>query len=206
AEALRQAHDWVSFAEADACVVLGGDGFLLHVLHSMIDHEQVKPCYGLNLGTVGFMLNRNSSSRPIAERVNRAREVEVSPLAMDAITQDGQHHRFHAINEVSLLRETRQTAKLEVAVNGKVPAVGDTVDVATATYQNTIGAPSLATVWTDPEFDPKVRAFYYVRVLQIPTPTWMDYDMVKFKLTLPAEIPLKQQERAYTSAIWYNPA
>ncbi len=93
-----------------------------------------------------------------------------------------------------------------VAVNGKVPAVGDTVDVATATYQNTIGAPSLATVWTDPEFDPKVRAFYYVRVLQIPTPTWMDYDMVKFKLTLPAEIPLKQQERAYTSAIWYNPA
>jgi len=93
-----------------------------------------------------------------------------------------------------------------VAVNGKVPAVGDTVDVATATYQNTIGAPSLATVWTDPEFDPKVRAFYYVRVLQIPTPTWMAYDMVKFKLTLPAEIPLKQQERAYTSAIWYNPA
>ncbi|HQV02821.1 MULTISPECIES: DUF3604 domain-containing protein [unclassified Novosphingobium] len=93
-----------------------------------------------------------------------------------------------------------------VAAGGKVPAVGDTVDVTTATYQNTIGAPSLATVWTDPEFDPKQRAFYYVRVLQIPTPTWMTYDMVKYKLTLPPEIPLKHQERAYTSAIWYNPA
>ena len=92
------------------------------------------------------------------------------------------------------------------AVGGKVPAVGDTVDVATATYQNTIGAPTLATVWTDPEFDPKQRAFYYVRVLQIPTPTWMAYDMVKYKLTLPPEIPLKHQERAYTSAIWYTPS
>ncbi|MFM5923658.1 MAG: DUF3604 domain-containing protein [Novosphingobium sp.] len=92
------------------------------------------------------------------------------------------------------------------AVNGKVPAVGDTVNVATATYQNTIGAPSLATVWTDPEFNPKARSFYYVRVLQIPTPTWIDYDMVKYKLTLPPEIPLRQQERAYTSAIWYSPA
>ncbi len=89
---------------------------------------------------------------------------------------------------------------------GKVPAVGDTVDVAAATYANTIGAPELTTVWSDPEFDPTVRAFYYVRVLQIPTPTWMAYDMVKYKLTLPAEIPLKHQERAYTSAIWYSPA
>jgi Protein of unknown function (DUF3604) len=89
---------------------------------------------------------------------------------------------------------------------GKVPAVGDTVNTAAATYENTIGAPSLTTVWSDPEFDPKARAFYYVRVLQIPTPTWMAYDMVKYKLTLPPEIPLKHQERAYTSAIWYNPA
>ena len=88
---------------------------------------------------------------------------------------------------------------------GKVPAVGDTVDVTKATYQNTIGAPELATVWSDPEFDPATRAFYYVRVLMIPTPTWMDYDMVKYKLTLDPQIPLKQQERGYTSAIWYTP-
>lgn len=89
---------------------------------------------------------------------------------------------------------------------GKVPAVGDTVDLATATYQNTIGAPELSAVWTDPDFDPANGAFYYVRVLQIPTPTWMAYDMVKYKLTLPPEIPLRQQERAYTSAIWYSPS
>lgn len=91
-------------------------------------------------------------------------------------------------------------------VNGKVHAVGDTVDVQRATFGNTIGAPSLATVWTDPEFDPTQRAFYYVRVLQIPTPTWMAYDRVKYGLRLPPEIPMKHQERAYTSAIWYSPA
>lgn len=92
------------------------------------------------------------------------------------------------------------------AVGGKVPAVGDTIDLATATYQNTIGAPTLAAVWSDPEFNPKQQAFYYVRVLQIPTPTWMSYDAVKYQLTLPPEIPRRHQERAYTSAIWYSPA
>jgi Protein of unknown function (DUF3604) len=91
-------------------------------------------------------------------------------------------------------------------VGGKLPAVGDTIDLAKATYQNTIGAPTLATVWTDPEFDPAARAFYYVRVLEIPTPTWLAYDAVRYKLTLPPEIPLRHQERAYTSAIWYSPA
>jgi hypothetical protein len=92
------------------------------------------------------------------------------------------------------------------AVGGKVPSVGDTVDVTKASYANTIGAPTLATVWTDPEFDPSTRAFYYVRVLEIPTPTWVAFDALRFKLKLSPEIPLKQQERAYTSAIWYSPA
>ena len=68
--------------------------------------------------------------------------------------------------------------------------MGDTVDVNTATYQNSIGAPTLATVWSDPDFDPGQRAFYYVRVLEIPTPTWVDFDKVRFKLTLPP--PLDQ--------------
>ncbi len=89
---------------------------------------------------------------------------------------------------------------------GKLAPVGDTVDTATATYQNTIGAPTLTTVWTDPEFDPTARAFYYLRVLEIPTPTWVAYDMVRFKVALGAEIPLKQQERAYTSPIWFTPS
>ncbi|MDL2351409.1 MAG: DUF3604 domain-containing protein [Pseudomonadota bacterium] len=90
-------------------------------------------------------------------------------------------------------------------VGGKVPAVGDTVDVNAATVANTIGAPALATVWSDPEFDPAQRAFYYVRVLMIPTPSWVDFDKVRFHLNLPGDVPLKQQERGYTSAIWYNP-
>lgn len=88
---------------------------------------------------------------------------------------------------------------------GKLPAVGDTIDLATATYKNTIGAATLATVWTDPEFDPAVRAFYYVRVIEIPTPRWSAYDAVRFKLKLAPDVQVKQQERAYTSAIWYNP-
>jgi hypothetical protein len=89
---------------------------------------------------------------------------------------------------------------------GKLPAVARSTVSPTATYQNSIGAPTLTTVWSDPEFDPAARAFYYVRVLEIPTPTWLAYDAVRYKLTLPPEIPLRQQERAYTSAIWYTPA
>jgi len=92
------------------------------------------------------------------------------------------------------------------AVGGKVPLVGDTVDVATATYKNTIGAATLNTVWTDPEFDPGVRAFYYLRVIEIPTPSWPAYDALRFKVTLTPDVRVKQQERAYTSPIWYSPA
>ncbi len=93
-----------------------------------------------------------------------------------------------------------------VPLGGKVPAVGDTVDLTKPSYQNSIGAPDLSTVWSDPEFDPAVRSFYYVRVLEIPTPSWVAYDAVRYKLTLDPKIPLKQQERGYSSAIWYNPA
>ena len=89
---------------------------------------------------------------------------------------------------------------------GKLTPVGDTVNTDTATYQNSIGAPTLATVWSDPSFDPKQRAFYYLRVLEIPTPTWVGFDKVRFKLQLGPEVPLKGQERAYTSPIWYNPS
>ena len=91
-------------------------------------------------------------------------------------------------------------------VGGKAPAVGDTVDVAKASYANSIGAAELATVWSDPEFDPKLRAFYYVRVLEIPTPTWVAFDALRYELKLPPGVAVKGQERAYTSPIWYEPA
>jgi Protein of unknown function (DUF3604) len=97
-------------------------------------------------------------------------------------------------------------AKRALGANGKIPAVGDTVDLATATYTNSIGAAELRTVWTDPAFDPKQRAFYYLRVLEIPTPRWPAFDAVRFKLKLPPEVRMKDQERAYTSPIWYHPA
>jgi len=89
--------------------------------------------------------------------------------------------------------------------DGKVPAVGSTVDVAQSTYTNTIGAPELIAVWTDPDFDPKERAFYYGRVLEIPTPRWTAYDAKYYGLELPSEVPMVIQERAYTSPIWYAP-
>ena len=91
-------------------------------------------------------------------------------------------------------------------IDGKVPPVGNTVDVADATWTNTIGAPELISVWTDPAFDPAQRAFYYARVLEIPTPRWTAYDAKYFGVTMPPEVPMSSQERAYTSPIWYNPA
>jgi len=90
--------------------------------------------------------------------------------------------------------------------DGKLPPVGNTVDVKTATYQNSIGAPELVVSWSDPDFDPKLKAVYYVRVLEIPTPRWTDYDTVRFKSTMPAKVPMTLQERAFTSPIWYMPA
>lgn len=89
--------------------------------------------------------------------------------------------------------------------DGKLPAIGNTVDAETGTFTNTIGAPELITVWADPEFDPSVRAFYYARVLEIPTPRWTVYDAVRFGDDLPEEAPTFTQERAYTSPIWYTP-
>jgi hypothetical protein len=88
---------------------------------------------------------------------------------------------------------------------GKLPPVGDTVDLSVPSWTNTIGAAELGTVWTDPGFDPGLRAFYYARVIEIPTPRWTAYDRIKFDLDLPDEIPLKTQERAYSSPIWYTP-
>jgi len=89
--------------------------------------------------------------------------------------------------------------------DGKLPAVGNTVDIANATWTNTIGAPELITVWTDPSFDASQPAFYYVRVLEIPTPRWTAYDAKYFGVRMPPEVRMIQQERAYTSPIWYTP-
>jgi hypothetical protein len=88
---------------------------------------------------------------------------------------------------------------------GKLPPVGNTVDIKTAKYTNDIGSTMLKVVWTDPDFDPKLKAAYYVRVLEIPTPRWSTYDAVKLGVDPPKEVPATIQERAYSSPIWYTP-
>jgi NAD+ kinase len=118
--ALLDTGDWFPLAEADAAVVLGGDGYMLQVLHAMLDAGRVIPAYGMNLGTVGFLMNRYDKRAAIAARVNKARRWTISPLRVEAVTQDGETHVMSAINEISLLRETRQTAKIEVTVGDRV--------------------------------------------------------------------------------------
>jgi hypothetical protein len=84
--------------------------------------------------------------------------------------------------------------------------VGSTVDVANVTYSNTIGAPILSAYWKDPDFDAAAGAFYYVRVLEIPTPRWTAFDAKFYGVEMPKEVPMTLQERAYTSPVWYTPA
>ena len=89
--------------------------------------------------------------------------------------------------------------------DGRLPAVGTTVDLANATWTNTIGDPELITVWRDPDFDPEERAFYYARVLEIPTPRWTAYDARRFGTEPLPGTTMTLQERAYTAPIWYTP-
>ena len=83
--------------------------------------------------------------------------------------------------------------------------VGNTVNIEDASYTNSIGEPILVAAWTDPDFDPGQHAFYYVRVLEIPTPTWLAFDAKYFGVELPDDAVYESQERAYTSPIWYTP-
>jgi hypothetical protein len=94
----------------------------------------------------------------------------------------------------------------KIASDGRCKTpVGNTVDLEAANWTNTIGASELANVWTDPDFDPKQKAFYYSRVIEIPTPRWVLYDKVRLGAKIPKEAKLVGQERAYTSPIWYTP-
>lgn len=96
--------------------------------------------------------------------------------------------------------------KRKPGADGKLPPVGNTVNVDEATWANTIGDPELIAVWKDPNFDAKQRAFYYARVIEIPTPRWTAYDAKRFGVKMPKEVPMTVQERGYTSPIWFTPA
>jgi NAD+ kinase len=116
---LRRLYDFVPFEDSEQVVALGGDGFLLQTLHEMLEAGRILPVFGMNLGTVGFMMNE-WRTEGLAERIDGARAYKVAPLRMEAVTADGQRIEHRAINEVSLLRETRQTAWIEVTVDGRI--------------------------------------------------------------------------------------
>lgn len=120
AQTLSRSFTWVEPEEADVVIALGGDGFLLQTLHAMVERRTPGiPVFGMNLGTVGFMMNEWRAD-DLDGRLERAKAFTVTPLEMIATGIDGRTHRLPAINEVSLLRETRQTAKIEVTVNDRI--------------------------------------------------------------------------------------
>ena len=118
-ERLRAVYDFAPVEEADMIVALGGDGFMLQTLHAMLEGRRIMPVFGMNLGTVGFLMNEWRLDG-LDQRLARAKSSKVNPLRMTVDTVDGEQFSIPAINEVSLLRETRQTAKLEVEVNGRI--------------------------------------------------------------------------------------
>jgi NAD+ kinase len=119
ATVLRRRHEFTDLDKAEGIIALGGDGFMLQTLHQMLNERHIVPVFGMNLGTVGFLMNE---WRPddLDQRVNKAKTFSVAPLRMEAVTVDGETVSSAAINEISLLRETRQTAKLEVTADGHV--------------------------------------------------------------------------------------
>jgi NAD+ kinase len=116
---LRKRFPFVPPEDAELIVALGGDGFMLQTLHEMLSRGRVCPVFGMNRGTVGFLMN-DWRIEALVERVARAKAFSVAPLEMKATTVGGAVIRHHAINEVSLLRETRQTAWIEVSISGRV--------------------------------------------------------------------------------------
>ena len=115
-EELKSSYGFVEPEEADAIVVLGGDGTMLRALHSFSDYQA--PLYGMNLGTLGFLLNQHKKDG-LEKRIKDAKRFTIHPLTMEAVDKDGKKHKELAYNEVSLLRETHNSAKIKVNVNGE---------------------------------------------------------------------------------------
>ncbi len=115
---LREQHEFVPLDQADAVIVLGGDGHMLQVLHQLLEERRDIPAYGMNRGTIGFLMN-GWQQGDLLQRLDRAKAFTVKPLSMTVATVGGQQFTLPAINEVSLLRETRQAAKIEIKVNDR---------------------------------------------------------------------------------------
>ena len=130
---LRKRYNWAGEDKAETLVALGGDGFMLQTLHAMLEDGNSRPVFGMNRGTFGFLMNEWQMDR-LPERIEAAKQIRVAPLIMEATNIRDETWTHPAINEVSLLRETRQSAKIEISVNGRVvmpELVADGVLVAT---------------------------------------------------------------------------
>lgn len=109
---------FVSVEEADVIVALGGDGFMLRMLHHYKDLK--KPVFGINCGSVGFLMNRWKEGEDLILRIQKAKQTPLHPLNMDVVTLDGKHHSALAINEVSLFRQSPQAARFSIEIDGRV--------------------------------------------------------------------------------------
>ena len=116
ARELATLHDFAAIEDADIVVALGGDGFMLQVLHGMLDRSAPRPVFGMNLGTLGFLMNEWRADGMVS-RIAAARSYSIHPLVGEVVAATGERHHVRAINEISLLRETRQAAKLAVHIN-----------------------------------------------------------------------------------------
>ena len=159
--------------------------------------------YGYKHGVpMGGDLKNNGDYQKIGCMVQAARDPDGAnldriQLIKGWLDKEGKTHE--KIFNVAWSNDRKQSS------SGTIPAVGNTVNVKEATYQNTIGAPFLTGYWQDTEFNPEERAFYYIRVLEIPTPRWTTYDAKVFGVKIPEDVPTSIQERAYSSPIWYTP-
>ncbi|MBT8428533.1 MAG: DUF3604 domain-containing protein [Gammaproteobacteria bacterium] len=176
----------------------GGWDFTENDLRS---RQPVVPGYERGVPMGGDMRPSNGASAPTfmvyALRDPIGANLDRIQIVKGWMTDDGETHE--KVYDVTWSGDRQRDA------NGKVPPVGNTVDLEAAGWTNTIGASELATVWTDPDFDPSLSAFYYARVLEIPTPRWVVYDALRFGIEVPEGAELIGQERAYTSPIWYSP-
>ena len=147
-----------------------------------------------------FGVRLQARRRPSWSRRSRTRSARISTASRSSRAGSRSGKTQERVYDVVWCEADRQPG-----ADGKLPPVGNTVDVPNALWTNTIGDPELITVWRDPDFDPRARAFYYTRVIEIPTPRWTAYDAKRFGTRMPPEAPMITQERAYTSPIWYTP-
>jgi hypothetical protein len=177
--------------------VFAGYGFDKNILNS---EDWVSTAYS-NGVPMGGDLKASSGEVPslVIHALKEANGANLDRVQVIKGWVDGSGKAHEKIYNVALSDERT------VDANGKVAPVGNTVNAKEATYTNDIGATELKTVWIDPDFDASQPAFYYIRVIQIPTPRWSTYDAKKTGIAIPEDLPVSIQERAWSSPIWYSP-